>query len=94
VQGAFGRVLRVRKRDGGADYAAKVLLAEPQLRQAAPFSFDQLSELKALFKARARARRGEEGPRRRRSAEHMHRCPPRPMRAPCAHAGEERLASV
>jgi hypothetical protein len=56
VQGQFGSVLRVRKSDGGAEYAAKVLL-DVKLGQAA-FSFDQLSELKALFKARARTRRG------------------------------------
>jgi hypothetical protein len=45
-------VLRVRKRDGGAEYAAKVL-TDVKPGQAA-FSHEQLSELKALFKARAR----------------------------------------
>jgi len=53
-QGTYGKVLRVRKIDGGAEYAVKIFTGSTL---GDPLTFEVLLELKALFKARSARRR-------------------------------------
>ena len=49
-QGAYGTVIKVRKKEGKAEYAVKIFTGSAL---GDPYTHEVLSELKALFKARA-----------------------------------------
>lgn len=57
AQGAYGEVVQLRKKKGGALYAAKkfTVLSESGLREPAVLTYALLAELRAMMKARCRA---------------------------------------